>query len=82
MPRVQARVVPRDQATSIRVPLQKRSYYVCNNPDHLANQCNAKKEKSQGRSRQSAARRVVGSSEEPSQLEDVLDQDVDQIPLD
>ena len=70
--------VPRDQTIKARAPrppvrvlLQKRCY-ICNSFDHLANKCDAKKMKSQGKSKntqrgQSAAKRIVGTSEEPSQ---------------
>lgn len=62
--------MPRDQATRtrtsrtpMRAPPQRRCFN-CGSPDHLANKCNAKKEESQGR--QTAARRIVGTSEKPS----------------
>ena len=70
--------VPRDQTIKaraprppVRVPLQKICY-ICNSPDHLANKCDAKKMESQGKSKntqrgQSAAKRIVGTSEERSQ---------------
>ena len=67
------RGMPRDQATRtkisrppMRAPPQRRCFN-CGSPDHLANKCNTKKEESQGR--QSAARRMVGTSEESSPLE-------------
>ena len=82
--RAQARTVPRDQATlthiprpSTKAPLQKRCY-ICNSPDHLANKCDAKQGESQGRSRQSTARPVVGSSEEPPQSREIPDLETSQ----
>ena len=87
VPRAQARTLPRDQATlthtprpSARAPLQKRCY-ICNSPDHLANKCDTKQGESQGRSRQSTARRAVGSSEKPPRSRDIPAQEVDQNPL-
>ena len=74
----QAEGVPRDQTTKARVPrppvriLLQKGCYICNSPDYLASKCDAKKMESQGKSKntqrgQSAAKRIVGTSEEPSQ---------------
>ena len=87
-PRGNARGAPRNPAAmskTSRAPPQKRCY-ICNSPEHLASQCNAKKGESQGKTKDTqnkkTAKRVVRGREETPQSETVSTQDVNQNPLD